>query len=98
MEPIENEKRNLYVNPGIGVMIEDDRYGCRYPASLYESDNEEMYIEANFAPMPGSKFSIIFDDENFGAAPHVCHAVILWRKLLCVPDSSWSYGLGIKHI
>ncbi|MFZ1202065.1 MAG: hypothetical protein WAO07_17990 [Desulfobacterales bacterium] len=98
MEPVENEKHNMYINPGVGVMIEDALYGYRYPASLYDCDKDEMYIEANFAPRTGSKFSIIFDNQGCGVAPQVCHAVILWRKLLCAPDSSWSYGLGIKHI
>jgi hypothetical protein len=98
MEPNENEKRNMYINPCISVMIEDDRHGYRYPASLHESDNGEIYLEANFAPMPGSTFSLFFDKLKVGAVPNARHAVILWRKLLCESNSTWSYGLGIKYI
>ena len=98
METIENEKHNMHINPCIGVIIEDDRYGYQYPASLYECDNGEMYLETNFAPNPGSTFSMFFDNLTIGAVPHACHAIILWRKLLCESNSPWSYGLGIKYI
>ena len=98
MEPIENEKLNTYINPCIEVIIEDDRCGFQYPASLHECDNDEMYLEANFAPMPGSTFSIFFENQKVGAVPLARHAVILWRKLLCESNATWSYCLGIKYI
>jgi len=98
MEPIENEKPNMNTKQCFAVTIKDDRSGYQYQASLYECDNGEMYLEANFAPQPGSTLSIFLDDQKIGAVPRAYHAVIEWRKLLCVSDSPWSYCLGIKYI
>jgi hypothetical protein len=81
---------------GSPVMIEDDRTGYHYPASLHTRGGDcGMYLESNYAPRPGSTLHLHFTPESL-LPPRACRAVIQWRKRLHRADTSWSYALGIK--
>jgi hypothetical protein len=88
----------MRVKQGSLVIIKDDRSGYQYPASMHECGKGGLYLEANYAPRPGSTFKILFGNRELGAGPCACPAVIQWRKLLYGVGSSWSYGLGIKYV
>lgn len=93
-----DNRRAMRVKQGYPVTIIDDRTGYQYPASMHKCAKGGMYLEANYAPRPGSTFQILFDNRRMGAGSCTCPAVIQWRKLLPGFGSSWSYGLGIKYV
>jgi len=81
---------------GSPVIIEDDRTGYHYPASLHtQGETCGMYLESNYAPRPGSTLRFHFTPESLPLSCP-CRAVIQWRKRLHRSDTSWSYALGIQ--
>jgi hypothetical protein len=98
MDTIDVKNRTVCIPHGRLVTIKDDRTGYQYPAAMHKDCREGMFIEANYAPRPGSTFHILFDNREGGSRPSPCAAVVRWRKPLCRIDSTWSYGLGIKLV
>lgn len=54
-----------------------------------------MYLEANYAPRPGSTVLILGAGLTGGPAGAM-RARVQWRVLLQTVDSAWSFGLGIE--
>jgi hypothetical protein len=77
------------------VTIRDDRTGYRYPAFLCLCAAREMFLEANYAPRPGSTVLILGAGPTGGPAGAM-RARVQWRVLLRAEDSAWSFGLGIE--
>jgi hypothetical protein len=98
MDAFKGKRRGVCIPHGSLVTIKDDRTGYQYPASMHKDSREGMFLEANYAPRPGSTFHILFDNREGVPGPCVCTAVIRWRRLLCRLGSTWSYGLGIKYV
>jgi hypothetical protein len=98
MDALNGKSRAVCTPNGRPVTIKDDRTGYQYPAAMHKDRREGVFLEANYAPRPGSTFHILFDDREGGSGPCACAAVIRWRKPLCRIGSTWSYGLGVKYI
>ena len=99
MDTFDAKNRAVCIPHGRLVTIEDDRTGYQYPASMHKGSREGVYLEANYAPRPGSTFHIVFGSiGEHGFASCACAAVIRWRKPLCRIGATWSYGLGIKYV
>lgn len=88
----------MAIEQGFPVIIKDDLTGYEFPATMYECGKDAMFLNANYAPQPGSKFHIIFDHQEPDAESSTRPAIIKCRKLICESDSPWSYSLGIKYI
>jgi hypothetical protein len=98
MDAFKGKRHAVCVPHGSPVTIKDDRSGFQYPASMHTDSRKGVFLEANYAPRPGSTLHILFDNREGGSGACVCAAVIRWRRMLSRLGSTYSYGLGIKYV
>ena len=95
---LNRKRRNMRIKQGLPVIIKDDRTEYKYPATMFKCGKGMLFLKANYAPQPGSKFHIILGREEHDVGFRIRPAMIEWRKLFCKSNYPWSYLLRIKYI
>ena len=79
------------------VMLEDFRTGFYYDGVIYNYSTDGAYLESDYAPRPGRKIQILFEDASEIFASDTYRAEIRWRRPLFENTSDFEYGIGVKY-